>query len=97
MKSDPSSYHSKLQRILAGRGLDSDSEEASQDTKEEDLGESVESDSWVSKGSSEDSDSIDPEEAFAYEQKSIACAKVFEDDQGESMAGGDFEGFERLV
>ena len=31
MESDHTSYHSKLQRILAGRGLDSDTEEASQE------------------------------------------------------------------
>ena len=61
------------------------------------LGESGESDSWVSEGSSEDSDSVHSEEALVYEQKSKACAKLFEDDVGESVGEGDFEGFERLM
>ena len=59
--------------------MDSDSEEDFQDAKEEDLGVS---DSWVSEGSSEDSDSVDSDEALVYEQKSKACVKLFEDGEG---------------
>ena len=77
-----------------GKGLDSDSE-AFQDTREKDLGESGDSDSWISDASSEESDSVDSEEALAYEQKSKACVKLLEDNEG--VGEGDFEGFERLV
>ena len=83
MDSDPTKYHSKLQRLIDGKGLESSDES---DEASDESGESGES------GESWGESSMDSQDALAYEHKSRACAQLFEDDGEE----GDFEGFEKL-